>query len=268
MKLSFSTLGCPNWDIGQIISCAVDNGYDGVELRGYDKQISPDFVRNKRMELRKRFEESGVEICCLTAYSQFHDDNHAQRSEQADNLKKMIELAHDIGAPYVRTFGGPVERVAEAFNLLESFVYNSGVKVLLETHDVITSGKEVRELFSYVNERYYGIIWDVKHTLVNGESLQESVQYMTPYIRHLHLKDWIHLPKEKKDYYVLMKAGLFPVEELVTIMSNIGYKGYFSLEWEKAWHAEIEEPEIAYFQYSWIMRRLFPQAFPNRHNRR
>jgi hypothetical protein len=25
-----------------------------------------------------------------------------------------------------------------------------------------------------------------------------------------------------------------------------GYRGYYSFEWEKVWHPEIEEPEIAF----------------------
>ncbi len=258
MKLSFSTLGCPDWDIDQIVKCAAENRYDGVELRGYEKQVSPSWKIDKRRELRKKFEDHGVNICCLTAYSQFHDTSAEKRMEQVDNLKKMIDLAHDIGAPYVRTFGGPVQWVADAFNEVENYVSKSGVKVLLETHDVITSGKEVQNLFTRVSKEHFGIIWDVKHTLINDESLDESIRYMKPYIRHLHLKDWIYLPREKKDYYVLMKAGKFPVEELVSKMEDIDFKGYFSLEWEKAWHAEIEEPEIACFQYAWIMRRLFP----------
>ncbi|RYG31354.1 MAG: sugar phosphate isomerase/epimerase, partial [Chitinophagaceae bacterium] len=28
-----------------------------------------------------------------------------------------------------------------------------------------------------------------------------------------------------------------------------GYQGYYSFEWEKLWHPEIEEPEAALAQY-------------------
>ena len=34
MKLAFSTLGCPDWGLDQIIECAKAFGYAGVELRG------------------------------------------------------------------------------------------------------------------------------------------------------------------------------------------------------------------------------------------
>ena len=34
MKLSFSTLGCPEWSFSDIVSAAKDMGYDGIEIRG------------------------------------------------------------------------------------------------------------------------------------------------------------------------------------------------------------------------------------------
>ncbi len=35
-----------------------------------------------------------------------------------------------------------------------------------------------------------------------------------------------------------------------------GYRGYYSFEWEKAWHPEIQEPEVAFPHYAKLMRRV------------
>ena len=35
MKLSFMTLGCPNWDLDTICRRGKEYGYDGVDFRGY-----------------------------------------------------------------------------------------------------------------------------------------------------------------------------------------------------------------------------------------
>ena len=34
MKLSFSTLGCPEWSWNEILATAKDMGFDGIEIRG------------------------------------------------------------------------------------------------------------------------------------------------------------------------------------------------------------------------------------------
>ncbi|NIJ54642.1 hypothetical protein [Dyadobacter arcticus] len=33
-RLSFSTLGCPGWSFKKVIQSAVENDYQGIELRG------------------------------------------------------------------------------------------------------------------------------------------------------------------------------------------------------------------------------------------
>src|SRR5690242_10967337 len=38
MKLAFSTLGCPEWNLEQILSAACASGYEGVEWRGYQAE--------------------------------------------------------------------------------------------------------------------------------------------------------------------------------------------------------------------------------------
>ena len=59
MKLAFSTLGCPNWGVDEILEAARTNGYDGVELRFYQgsldlKQALDAFPGGPR-EFRRRF---------------------------------------------------------------------------------------------------------------------------------------------------------------------------------------------------------------------
>ncbi len=41
-----------------------------------------------------------------------------------------------------------------------------------------------------------------------------------------------------------------PVKRQIAALAKIGYRGFYSFEWEKRWHAEIEEPEVAFAQYA------------------
>jgi len=47
VKLAFTTLGCPDWDLDTIISKAAEFGFDGVDFRGcrgemWEKRWHPD----------------------------------------------------------------------------------------------------------------------------------------------------------------------------------------------------------------------------------
>ena len=53
--------------------------------------------------------------------------------------------------------------------------------------------------------------------------------------------------------YVLVGAGDVPVKEQVRVLAAAGYKGLYCFEWEKKWHPEIEEPEVAFPHYAKVM---------------
>ena len=76
------------------------------------------------------------------------------------------------------------------------------------------------------------------------------------WMRHTHLKDSVPLPQGKKDEdrrYVLTGTGQVPVQEQVRVLAKGGYPGFYSFEWEKGWHPEIEEPEVAFPHYAKVM---------------
>ncbi|HEY9363740.1 MAG TPA: sugar phosphate isomerase/epimerase, partial [Chitinophagaceae bacterium] len=60
-----------------------------------------------------------------------------------------------------------------------------------------------------------------------------------------------------KQQYVLLGKGNTPVFEAIDILAKDKYKGYFSFEWEKLWHPEIAEPEIAIADYAKVMKEHF-----------
>ena len=44
--------------------------------------------------------------------------------------------------------------------------------------------------------------------------------------------------------------------EAYQVLRAGGYDGWLTLEWEKKWHPEIEEPEVAFPGYARYMRGL------------
>jgi sugar phosphate isomerase/epimerase len=54
----------------------------------------------------------------------------------------------------------------------------------------------------------------------------------------------------------LMGKGSLPVRQIVDLLKSENYNGYLSLEWEKMWVKELEDPEIAFPQYIKYMRSI------------
>jgi hypothetical protein len=71
------------------------------------------------------------------------------------------------------------------------------------------------------------------------------------------LKDSVQTGKERQ--YVLPGSGTVPMERQVMALRRIGYKGYYCFEWEKVWHPDIQEPEVAFPAYGKLMSRYLSE---------
>jgi sugar phosphate isomerase/epimerase len=252
MKLAFSTLGCPNWNLDQIIDAARQHGYDGVELRFYQGSLDlvaalASFPGGPR-EFRHRLERVGLAICCL--------DSSVVLSKPDTGIgdaEQMIDLALALAAPYVRVFGGDVpegdtresclKRAADKLARMGQRAAQRGLRVLLETHDAFSSGAQVAELLAAAGEVGTGAIWDVHHPAAMGETPTQTAKLIGRQTYHVHVKDGKGGGK-----LTPLGEGDVPLRDIVRELHAIGYKGYLSLEWEKAWVPELAEPEVAFPQ--------------------
>ena len=57
MKIGFTTLGCPDWDLDTICAKGSEYGFDGIDLRGYldtlDVTLLPEFTADAADTKRK-----------------------------------------------------------------------------------------------------------------------------------------------------------------------------------------------------------------------
>lgn len=249
MKLAFSTLGCPNWSIEQILSAAREHGYAGVELRFYEGSFD---LAAKLAEFpggpegfAQRFADAGVEICV-------HGSSVVLSKPETDlsDAERMVDLTATLRAPYMRVFGGDVPegeslescraRAADKLSRLGRYAAERGVRVLLETHDAFSTGEAVAALMAEAGDVGTGVIWDLRHPYAKGESPARTAELIGARTYHAHIKD------ERADgTMTLLGEGDVPLRELLGRLRELGFDGYVSFEWEKAWHPEIPDPEIA-----------------------
>lgn len=269
IKLGFSTLGCPAYSVDQIIALAKDNGYAGVELRFVGGEVRletlDEFSPSGIADTRRKFEQAGVEVVCVDSSVRFTSPDADERAKQHADARTYTRIAAELGAPYVRVFGGPVppdqdERetaklVAEGLAQAADESVQSGVQLLLETHDTYSTGVHVQELLSYASSEHLGILWDYLHSLRAGEPPEDTYRLLGDRIRHVHLKDSAVFSPSGFDL-VLTGTGNVGIEEFTAFLRRVGYNGYVNFEWEKAWLPAIEEPEVAIPHFAEYMRKL------------
>ena len=270
--LAFSTLGCPGWTFDHAVAQAAASGYQALEVRIYNGDIIPaDLSASDRAAWQRTLRTHNLRVIGLGASTRFAFADAATRAENLRDLIAYLELAADLEVPLVRTFGSPgqidipmhqaIDHVAEALNAASATAERLGVDIILETHDAFCKGVDVAAVLAKVPSRAVGAVWDVHHPYRMGEDIATTWQLLGPRVKHIHIKD----ARRRADgswQLVLLGQGEVPCRAVVELLHREGYNGYLSVEWEKKWHPEIEEPEIALPQHAALLREWFSALPP------
>ncbi len=273
LPLGFSTLGCPAWTWPQILDFAAEHQFASIELRGIltnmDLTKVPELAPERIADVKQQLAAHGLVVSDLGASAQMHDMDPAKHAAQLDEARRFIDLAHALGAPYVRVFGNeyvkdvPREKmlahIAGALHDLGDYARGKGVEVIIESHGDFTDSPALLEILQRADSPNVALLWDAHHTFVSGkEEPEDTVAKLGRYIRHTHLKDSVPSGNDRR--YVLTGTGDVPVKRQIAALAKIGYRGFYSFEWEKRWHAEIEEPELAIAQYATVASEYLRDA--------
>ncbi len=264
LPIGFSTLGCPAWEWGKILDFAQAHGFSAVELRGLqgtmDLPSRPEFAADRIEQSKKDVAAHGLRISCVSSSAHLHETDPDKHAAQLADARKFIDLAAALGAPNVRVFGdnavGPreqaIEHVGTALRQLGDYAGPKNVTVIIESHGGFTDSPALKEILEKANHPHVALLWDAHHTFVSGkEDPGFTIEQLGKWIRHTHLKDSVKAGNDVK--YVLTGRGEVPVKRQVQLLAATGYSGSFSFEWEKVWHPEIEEPEVAIADYAKVV---------------
>ncbi len=268
MKLSFTSLGCPTWDLEKMLSTAKNLGYDGIDFRGYLAEVElykcPEFTSGIKDTLRK-IEKSGLEVSAVSSSARAFSKNEDDRVKCLSDFKEYVKIAEGLNCPYIRIFGGgigetPFEKALEnaTENIKNMIKALSGAKanIVIETHDEWTDSSRLKALVDNVDSERLLVLWDVHHPFrMFGETPAQTWGNIGDKVRYTHFKDSI-LTDGKNFKYTLLGKGDVPLREIVSCLKKGGYTGYLTLEWEKRWHADLEEPETVFPQYIEEMRKI------------
>ncbi|WP_371660114.1 sugar phosphate isomerase/epimerase family protein [Streptomyces sp. NBC_00280] len=241
MKLAFSTLGVPGLPIPDVLRLATTHGYHGVELRTHPEEpVHLGLGLAERADVAAEFKASGVEILGLAGYVRVAapGDDEPVLTE----LRALLELARDLGAPFVRVFPGggtdqsPEEADATAARRLgraAEYAGDYGVRILLETHDSHRTGADAIRVLGPVGHRQAGALWDVMHTWLGGEQPTDSFAALSPHLGYVQVKD---IASTEDTTPVALGAGVLPLGECVEVLARHSWDGWLCWEYEKRWY--------------------------------
>ncbi|GGV34036.1 sugar phosphate isomerase/epimerase family protein [Streptomyces spectabilis] len=247
MKLAFSTLGVPGLPVADVLRLATTHGYHGVELRAHPEEpVHPGITPAQRADVVAAFKEAGVSVVGVAGYARLAD-------ESADDVvlgevRGLVELARDLGAPFVRVFPGGGESAdadvvaARRLGVAAEFAADAGVRILMETHDSHRTGADAARVLGAVGHLHAGALWDLMHTWLGGEDVADTFAALGPYLGYVQVKD---VASADDTTPLALGDGVLPVAECVELLGRHGWDGWLCWEYEKRWYdAAAPLPEL------------------------
>ncbi len=221
LPLGFSTLGCPQWSWSQILDFAAARGYAAVELRG----ILTNMDLTKVPELAPEHIGDAKRQLAAHGLSVSCLGASAQMHDM-DPVKHAAQLdeAHRF-IDLAQALGAPYVRVFG----------NEYVKDVPRDEMLAHIAGALHELGDYAKGKGVEVIIESHGDFTDSPSLLELLRLLTG-------------------------TGEVPVKRQIAALVKIGYRGFYSFEWEKRWHPEIEEPERAIAQFAEVAARYLREA--------
>ncbi|MHC5111159.1 MAG: sugar phosphate isomerase/epimerase family protein [Planctomycetota bacterium] len=256
MKIGFSSLVAPNWDLQTLIQKANEYGYDGIELRGIKGQLDltvlpelagkPDYVRGI-------FAENNLELVCLGTSVTLDSKNKRQLADQKGVLKEYIELASRLGCKNVKIFAGEVQRfdnrralqgrVATALHDLAPLAARHDVTILVENGGDMADSTAMWFLVDAAEYPSIQCCWNQCHAIPVDERATTSIPRLGRKIGLVHICDGLFSDQGLLSEFKVPGQGDAEVARQIDLLKGLVYQGFLMFEWPKLWDASLPDAD-------------------------
>ncbi len=251
-KICFYTTPFPSVvSYKQMIDLAAEYGMETVEGFCQFEFLEPDL--DAAREIRAYADSKNIKFSC---FSLFYNLVGEDSREQIERLKKYSEVCAVIGSPYIHhtivneldepdkvlpfkeeLFEKGISAVREVFDYAEKF----GVKAIYEPQGYLFNGVEGFGRFLNEVDRNVGVVVDFGNIYHVEEEIDDFIDLVKERICHVHVKDvllsdrqlggGLHTSKGNFMFETFLGEGCVKIEKGINQLKELGYKGYYSLEY-------------------------------------
>jgi sugar phosphate isomerase/epimerase len=213
-----------DWDLATLIRNCKEARFEGVELRtthAHDVEVG--LSTAQRSEVRKRFQDSSVELMGLGSAFDYHTPDPAKLRADIEATKAYIVLAHDVGATGVKVRPNAfpatvpkektIEQIGVTLNELGRFAANHGQVIRLEVHGAETSLlSNIRKIIDVADHPNVGVCWNSNDADLAGDGFDHNFDLVKHKINAVHMRD-LYLEN-------------YPFRRLLRRLNEMNYTGF------------------------------------------
>ncbi len=261
MRSAFSTVACPAWTLPRVCETACELRYDGVELRtfGYgNSDLACDPAHSDPAKIARMFDEAGSAIASVATSLRFDEPVKPAVIGRAFGDfegpvragKMMVDLARDLGCPFVRVFAfekhrrekldACAKRIGERLFKVVDHSRNTGVRVLLENGGSFSTGQSLRAIIDKADlQGLLGVSYSAAVGRAAGESVEAALDALGDRIQMVKVKE-IRGGKP-----AALGEGELHGDAVVESLRERGFDGWVVYENDQLWAGSQSDPSAA-----------------------
>jgi sugar phosphate isomerase/epimerase len=236
------------WDLNTLLRICRNVGIAAVELRTtHAHHVEPTLNAQERQQVRRRFQDAGVQIWGSGTVCEFHSPDAAVVRRNIDTCRDFIRLVADIGGrgvkvrPNALPDGVPVARtldqIGRALRTCGQAAADANVEIWVEVHGRGTAHPpHIRTMMQTADHRSVGVTWNSNGTDIQNGSIREYFQLLRPWVRSVHIHDLYEN---------------YPYRELFRLLRDMRYDRYTLAEIDGTPDAASGERLLRFYKALW-----------------
>lgn len=239
MKTSLFSQSLFALDQHAAIDATTEAGYTAIELACRTPHFDLAATEQAAEEAASHVRKAGLEVAALSLFNDF--TSPASLIAQIRQAESGIRLASVFDTDIVKLTPGPPGsadahenawgNLQSALDLLVPAARRSGVKLAFETHmrqltDTVASAER---LLSMAPDGTIGLTVDFSNLSFAGEKMSDAFARIGNRIVHAHVKNGT-IASDGSWHFGPLDRGLTDYAEVVSLLREIGYNGYLSVE--------------------------------------
>lgn len=250
MKYSFSTMAMPGMALEDVVKVAKEYGFDGVDLRVRDKDgdINENITSEELAKIKELFSD-GLEISSLLCYNRMLGAERKDDDEEgiAASILNCIRIAETLNVKIIRIFSGRLTNEDDVLFMAKILnrvfeKHTSDVLVLIQNHrncGVTCAHGELMK--QHVKDKRFGIILSPDHEALAGNDIYAECAKVLDITKQFYIAD-----VNTDNKLCLIGEGVVDFNKVLKMLTDTGYDGYITLKWEKCWHPELADYDVAF----------------------
>lgn len=225
----------------QALLTAARLGAQAVEIDARGEIKPQDLTRTGVRQVRKMLEDLNLRVSAVSFRTRRGYDHAEDLERRIDATKQAMKMAFELGASVVVNSIGRVPEGTETpqwQTLLEALAdigrFGQHVGATLAAETGTESGEELKRLIDALPLGALGVNFDPGNLIVNGFSAADAVRALGGDVLHVHAKDGVRDLSQGRGVEVPLGRGSADFPELLGVLEERQYHGYFTIERDNA----------------------------------